>query len=700
MFRRMFLLSALPFVIHALPPQPAEFSGNFCDSFKTAFQGLVTESASHSDFTLPSKGTKILVWSHAGQKQDPQSPEDIQALLKFVQDGGLFFLCSAVPTQAFQGKDVFDVSPGADLLGAKNYVYNNPKAELHGAAKQLFTPKNNPYANMEYNNPGLGGLSSMVVLMGTDTVAKLGVNRIGAGAVIYSSDVPNNPQYAEALRKLLTTLLEPNGLQRLFPAQSSNRAVTVGGKVLHLALASDSMKSPLNDLLPKLLETDNFAPIIGEPSLLIHVGRTAYVNSLGLDFDSLHPYGYYIVMRDGRNLVLAGKNNAGTNYAVIDFLKRYLGYRRFLGTAELNEIIPKRQQLVLPAKLEFREEPDIHSYILAWGGEAAVFGRNSRLTCQATHALDSLVPPAQYGESNPEFYPMINGKRVKVVDGKIDGPWNPCVTNPDLPKLVARYADEYFSKHPDNLGLPMGVNDGGGDCQCPNCKAELERTGNQYARFYNRAGAVLAEKYPDKLISFIAYGAASTQSPKGVKMQPNVLVEITGMGRVGAYGLFPAWGDCGIKNFGLYDYLYTFGNGYVIPRYYPRAMASAWKEAKKEYNLQTMWMELYTATGVFDAARQYVLDEVAWNMDVDVEALLDDFFSSMYQEAALPVKRFFDLHEQVFMRQKNWKRPINGWQKFSQMDEYTWEDLQKMEQELDIASKIKLQELPRKRLEA
>ena len=34
-------------------------------------------------------------------------------------------------------------------------------------------------------------------------------------------------------------------------------------------------------------------------------------------------------------------------------------------------------------------------------------------------------------------------------------------------------------------------------------------------------------------------------------------------------------------------------------------------------------------------------------------------------------------------------------QKFAQMNEYTWDDLQKLEQELETASKITLQELPK-----
>ncbi|NLF61347.1 MAG: hypothetical protein GX574_09375, partial [Lentisphaerae bacterium] len=263
MLRRILFLSVLPFVTHAVTPLPAEFSGNYCNSFKAAFKELFTETGSYPNFTLPTEGTKILVWSHLGQKHEPQSAEDLQALLKFVQNGGIFFLCSAAPTQAFHGKNIYDLSPAADLLGAKSYVYSNPKSELLGVAQELFTPESNPYAAMEHNNPGLGGLTNMIVLMGTDKIAKLGVNRIGSGAVVYTSNAPAaKPEYADALRKLLLSLMQPNELQRLFPLPTSNQAVTVDGQVLHLALASDSRNSPLDNLLPQLLEAADFSPII------------------------------------------------------------------------------------------------------------------------------------------------------------------------------------------------------------------------------------------------------------------------------------------------------------------------------------------------------------------------------------------------------------------------------------------------------
>ena len=119
------------------------------------------------------------------------------------------------------------------------------------------------------------------------------------------------------------------------------------------------------------------------------------------------------------------------------------------------------------------------------------FGRDGRLTCMATHAMSGMVKKEMF-EEHPEYFPMVKGERR----APSMGPWNPCMSNPDLPQLFDAYADAYFAKHPDNLGLPMGVNDGGGDCQCPECERLWQEHGNQYAVFYNMAAKSLAKSHP------------------------------------------------------------------------------------------------------------------------------------------------------------------------------------------------------------
>ena len=68
-----------------------------------------------------------------------------------------------------------------------------------------------------------------------------------------------------------------------------------------------------------------------QAELRFSFGRmSAFAQSLALDFDSLHPYGYYLVKRGG-DVLFAGKTAKGDSYAAADFLKRFTGYREFGG---------------------------------------------------------------------------------------------------------------------------------------------------------------------------------------------------------------------------------------------------------------------------------------------------------------------------------------------------------------------------------
>src|SRR5690606_23946328 len=133
------------------------------------------------------------------------------------------------------------------------------------------------------------------------------------------------------------------------------------------------------------------------------------------------------------------------------------------------------------------------------------------------------------------------------------------------------------------LGFPLGVNDGGGDCRCPQCLEAKEKYSNQYLPFYNETARLAKEAFPGKIPAFIAYGGAR-QAPKGIRPGGNLLVEITG-GMAEDLRQMKEWRAAGMENFGLYDYLY--GGGYVIPRHYPRLIARTWKRVAKEYGLRS-----------------------------------------------------------------------------------------------------------------
>lgn len=428
------------------------------------------------------------------------------------------------------------------------------------------------------------------------------------------------------------------------------------------------------DTLRKYLERSlgkKVSPSTTEPEFTIHVGRTPYVEALKLDFQTLHPFGYRMELVDGRNLVLAGRSPRGNLYAVYDFLKRFAGYRHF-GPGALGEIVPRHEVLELPPALDVKEEPSITSYTNAgfYGGNEG-FARSWRATLYATHVLGSIVPPEKYGAEHPDYFPMYDGKRY-IPGEKQEGTWQPCVSHPDLPRLAIEWAKDYLTKHPEALGFPLGVNDGGGDCRCPECLKAKEKYGNQYLPFYNETARLAKEAFPGKIPAFIAYGGAR-QAPRSIRPEDNLLVEITGS-MVDDLRQMKEWRTAGMENFGLYDYLY--GGGYVTPRHYPRLIAKAWRRVAEEYGMRSFWGESFIKSWYFDGPRQYVVNELAWDLDAPVEDLLRDYFTSFYGPAAAPMQAVFDRFEEIHMRGKDPLYLWNSWRQWGQLEGFTASDLE------------------------
>ncbi len=397
-----------------------------------------------------------------------------------------------------------------------------------------------------------------------------------------------------------------------------------------------------------------------------------------------YPYGF-LMRFNGKTFEILAKNARGTSYAWNQFLREFCGYRNFAG---MGEFCIEKMPFRLPnEKWKKKYEPDLLSLTVAWGGDSG-FDRNVRTLIFSTHSLFKVIPPEKYADSHPEYYPMINGQRkIPEKEGHgLYGMWQPCLMNPDLLRLVMEYAEDYFKQNPNNLSLPLGVNDGGGSCHCPGCEELKRKYNNQYIPFYNAVAKELAKTYPDKLLSFIAYGEAAAV-PINIQLEPNILVEVAN----GLSGRLDAWRKAGARHFGTYEYYNTIGSGYVIPMYYPHTIGKQWKEAYKEYGIQSIWLELYPVSWIYASPRMYVLNTLAWDMDADIDTLLDEYFSAVYGPAGTYIRKLFDIFEKRCAR--------NRFNDIHQIDEYTLEDVKQMDSLLEEASQVTLDKRQLKELD-
>ena len=468
--------------------------------------------------------------------------------------------------------------------------------------------------------------------------------------------------------------------------------LTLCGGNVRIVSADKAAGEFLKSKLTKILGQKDFS----KGSLVLYVGNTALSRRLDMKKSTLGEYGYRIWSKDCKNVVIAGATATGTLFAAGDFLKRFAGWRHFY-PGKSGEILPELKTLKIPAGLDICEKPTILHYNSSGGNRDFVFSRTQgRYIYYATnHAMDKIIPPAKYGKSHPEFYPVRNGKRVDVTKYKRAMGWNPCVSAPGLKKPLALYLAKLKKKSVNNVTL--SVNDGGGDCQCAKCTALFEKYGNQYAEFYKFCNDEIGKKYPGKLGVFIAYGLRSNQAPRNIKLGPHIMAVICGA-REGIYDTeLDAWKNAGAENIGIYDYNYTFGHGFMVPRFYPRDLAKNWRKAM-QYGLKALILEVYTSSPILDAPRLYVMDELGWNINADVEKILQDYYVSMFgREAAAEVTRFYDKLEEIFCRKK-FPSYYHDRRKASQFDNYTLADLEALKKFLDNAEKCSLTAIQRRRL--
>jgi len=591
--------------------------GNSVGRYAKVLNLEIKRQAKMADFVQSlEKQPKMAMISIAGRCDDYATPEETKKVIEYVKRGGILFLDQG-STGRFKGKSGYDLSPIAPILGKTNYVYEAGDIQLTELGKTML---GEDFKLAQGRQCGLAGQGLMKDLARDAKFTRIGINAYGKGLVVYYYMTTPPPA------KFFEQLLNDEFRAKNFPASNGNGAVRINGKVRHLAIAGGPKF--FHAKMQEITGANFFQPAGIEDEVVI-------------SFRPAKGFAFALEFTDGKNIVLSGN----VEFAAAEFLQRFAGYRNF-GYGWFNEVLEKHPVIDLPAKFSIREKPDINSYTVAWKSNNA-YGRSLRSAVVATHSLSKVVPVDRYAKTHPEYFPMVNGKRViPVLKG---GTWNPCMSNPDLPKLLREYFKAVVTRNPDVYAIPLGVNDGQGDCRCPKCEALYEKYGNQYAEFYNLAGRELKKMYPDKIVGFIAYGPRVFNAPKGLRMEDNILVQVCAIGGPWETEL-EKWKQAGIRHTAIYDYQYANGSRYVVPRHFPKYEAERWRQAVRKYGLEALWIEYYPKVECTETLRMYVLDRVAWNLNSDIDALIDDYCTKMFGTGANAVKAFYARLEEIFCR--------------------------------------------------
>ncbi len=435
------------------------------------------------------------------------------------------------------------------------------------------------------------------------------------------------------------------------------------------------------------------------PAGRIHVGHTAAARGqnvpAGYDrtirVDLFEEEGYVLRTLDDNTLLVAGNNDgpySGTIYAAYALLEK-LGCRWYF-PGEWGTIVPERPTVTIPP-LDIVSRPDFAVRGVSmlgwapgehrrmhneWAVKVGMLGDHNRAMYPTAGDgfLAMLLPPAEYAESNPEFYAMNKqGQRTVTPKSGVHHTML-CLSNPEvlaesIKNLRLAFAGEKRIGAVTEMGVGLSPPDGTPFCYCEDCLATSQnfRFPEYYAeRFMSEefAGfvATLAREFPDKLFTISAYSLRE-MSPQGVDMPSNVAATIWPLSacvlhagddpscwrRQESMKIAEKWRRL-TPHVVLNRYnpslmnVYGAGHRSYVPE---RAVANFVAEAPlmKELGLKGSYDQ--GCSGYLISWISYYLKaKLLWDVTADIDALKDDFYNTFFGADAGPhVRAWWDACE-------------------------------------------------------
>lgn len=404
---------------------------------------------------------------------------------------------------------------------------------------------------------------------------------------------------------------------------------------------------------------DAAAPLAG-PSILVGFGdRLAEL--LGRKAKAPEDLDESFVYRNlGPHIAIWGGKQRGTMYGVMTFLERELGVRWYTPRVT---VFPNKIRFAF-VTLNHTEKPGIRvrndfyfeAFDPIWAAHNKVNGAMGYReqpggveSYWAVHTFFPLVPPTEFFEAHPEYYSLIDGKRI-AEHAQL------CLTNPDVLRILTERLLDVMRKSPEYLIYCVSQNDWGNPCQCDNCQAIAKREESESGPvvwFVNQVAEAVEKEFPDKFVGTLAY-QYTRKPPKTIRPRENVVIRLCSIECCFAHdfnscpqnasfvGDLRGWAAMAPHMY-IWDYVVNFSH-YVMP--YPnfRVLQSNIKSFRDNNAIGIMEQAAYQSRGgEFAELRAYLISKLLWDPECDVESVINDFMYGYYGRAGQHVRRYFDL---------------------------------------------------------
>ena len=279
------------------------------------------------------------------------------------------------------------------------------------------------------------------------------------------------------------------------------------------------------------------------------------------------------------------------------------------------------------------------------------------------HSFHVLVPYGTYGESHPEYYALVDGKRDTNTHG--GGP-QLCVTNPDVIKVAAESAIQRLTDNPDVANISVSQADTAAYCRCERCEALNEAEGTPMGSqltFVNAVAELIENAHPDVKVGTLAYWY-TRKPPKSVKPRHNVQIQLCSIECCTLHAIdnpeceqnqafcadTNAWGKI-CNDIWIWNYNTNF-RSYDLPFPNLRSIGPNVRYFLRN-NAKGVFMQANGngLTGEFSDLRNYLISHLIWNPHLDDQAILTEFVHLHYEAAAPAILEYITfLHDNVEAR--------------------------------------------------
>jgi hypothetical protein len=266
----------------------------------------------------------------------------------------------------------------------------------------------------------------------------------------------------------------------------------------------------------------------------------------------------------------------------------------------------------------------------------------------AVHTFYPLMPPEEFFDKHPEYYSLIDGKRIHERAQL-------CLSNPDVLRIITERIRERMRKSPDFLIYDVSQNDWYNPCQCEKCQTIAQKYGGESGIliwFVNQVAEAVEQEFPDKFIGTLAY-QYTRHAPENISPRNNVVVRLCSIECCVAHDF-----ECSanqsfltdLQNWSaiaphlyIWDYVVNFNN-YLLPLPNFATLQPKIKSFQQNNAIGIMEQAAYQSRGgEFAELRAYLISKILWNPDCNTEEVVNDFIAGYYGRSGKYMRQYFDL---------------------------------------------------------